>query len=170
MGRPVEITRLDASAEELRGLAARTDDGDVVRRLLCIAMVLEGAPRAMAARNCGMDRQTLCYWVHRYNSEGVAGFCSRRIPGRPAALTAAQAAELRELVIAGPDPERDNVGRWRCVDLQQQIAGRYGVNVHERTVGKILRRLGMTRLQPRPYHPQKDPAAEAAFKKTSPIW
>jgi hypothetical protein len=27
--------------------------------------------------------------------------------------------------------------------------------------------LGLTRLQPRPVHPKKDPAAEQAFKKTS---
>lgn len=30
-----------------------------------------------------------------------------------------------------------------------------------------LRRLGLTRLQPRPYHPKKDAAAQEAFKKTS---
>lgn len=170
MGKPLEITRLEAAAEDLRALAARLHDGDVVRRLLGIAMVLEGRPRATAAQACGMDRQTLCYWVHRYNDEGVPGLHSRPIPGRPPVLTEAQQAELRELVVAGPDPERDGVVRWRCVDLQRQIAGRYGVNVHERSVGKMLRRLGMTRVQPRPRHPQKDPAGEAAFKKTSPIW
>lgn len=170
MGKPLEITRLDASAEALRGLAARTHDGDVVRRLLGIAMVLDGTPRAVAAQACGMDRQTLCDWVHRYNDEGVPGLSSRPIPGRPARLTQAQLADFRELVIAGPDAERDKVGRWRCADLRQQIAARYGATVHERTVGKMLRRLGMTRLQPRPSHPQKDPAAEAAFKKTSATW
>ena len=26
--------------------------------------------------------------------------------------------ELRELVLAGPDPERHQVVRWRCVDLR----------------------------------------------------
>jgi hypothetical protein len=67
-------------------------------------MVLEGAPRAIAAQICGMDRQTLCYWVHRYNDEGVPGLD----------------ADPRELVIAGPDPERDSVGRWRCIELQQR--------------------------------------------------
>jgi len=28
--------------------------------------------------------------------------------------------------------------------------------------------MGLTRLQPRPYHPKKDAAAQEAFKKTSP--
>ena len=30
--------------------------------------------------------------------------------------------------------------------------------------------LGMTRLQPYPYHPNKDLEAEVALKKTSPAW
>ncbi len=31
-------------------------------------------------------------------------------------------AELKELVVAGPDLQRDGVVRWRCVDLQELIA------------------------------------------------
>jgi hypothetical protein len=31
-------------------------------------------------------------------------------------------AELKALVIAGPDPEKDGVVRWRCVDLRVKIA------------------------------------------------
>jgi transposase len=77
-------------------------------------------------------------------------------------------AELRELVINGPDPQRHQVARWRCIDLCREITLRWSVEVCEQTVGKWLRELRLTRLQPRPYHPQKDPEAEAAFKKTSP--
>ena len=43
------------------------------RRMLAIALVLEGKDRKTAAETCGMDRQTLCAWVHRYNAEGLAG-------------------------------------------------------------------------------------------------
>ena len=32
-----------------------------------------------------------------------------------------------------------------------------------------LHELGLTRLQPRPVHPKKDPEAEATFKKTLPL-
>src|SRR5271170_7003919 len=49
MGRPIEITRFDLTATELRELAAKTQDGAVVRRLLAIALVLEGYPREAAA-------------------------------------------------------------------------------------------------------------------------
>jgi transposase len=79
-------------------------------------------------------------------------------------------AELKALVIKGPDPEKDNVIRWRCVDLRDEVARRFEVTVSERTIGKWLRKLGLTRLQPRPFHPKKDAAAQETFKKTSLTW
>jgi transposase len=59
---------------------------------------------------------------------------------------------------------------WRCIDLRAEVARRFKVTVSERTIGKWLRQLGLTRLQPRPFHPKKDEAAQTAFKKTSPAW
>ena len=170
MGNPIEITRLEHTAAELRGLASKCKDGAVVRRLLAIAVLLDGQSRESAAAKNGMTRQTLRDWVHRYNAEGVAGLSSRTGSGRRPVLTEAQMAELRELVLNGADPERHQVVRWRCVDLREELITRWSVTVCEQTIGKWLRQLQMTRLQPRPYHPQKDPEAEAAFKKTSPAW
>jgi len=170
MGAPLEITRTDYTAGELRGLTRRCSDGEQVRRILAIAMVLEGRPRTEAAEFNGMDRQTLRDWVHRYNEIGIAGLKSRRSTGRPPSLTPLQRAELLDLVIAGPDPEVHGVVRWRCVDLQAEVARRFSKEVHENTIGRWLHELGLTRLQPRPVHPQKAPEAEEAFKKTSPTW
>lgn len=163
----VKITRMDATAAELRGLAARSQDAAQSRRLLAVAMVLDGSSREDAARQVGMDRQTLRDWVHRYNEAGADGLISRSAPGPQPKLNEAQMNELRDLVIAGPDSAIHQVVRWRCVDLRDEVARRFGVTVGERTIGKWLRKLRLTRLQPRPYHPKKDPAAEAAFKKTS---
>jgi transposase len=113
-----------------------------------------------------MDRQTLRDWVHRYNESGVDGLKSRTSPGREPRLTDTQQQELKQLVLDGPDIERNNVVRWRLVDLKVEIERRFSVSVHLSTVGKWLHRLNLTRLQPRPVHPKKDPAAEEAFKKT----
>jgi transposase len=117
-----------------------------------------------------MDRQTLRDWVHRHTEAGTDGLRSRRSPGPPPLLTAAQRAGLRALVIQGPDLETHKVVRWRCLDLREEVARRFDVTVHESTIGKWLRQLELTRLQPRPFHPKKDAGAEAAFKKTSPAW
>jgi transposase len=135
MGRPTEIRRLEHSTTALRELAGRARDGAVVRRLLGITLILEGHCREEAARLSGMDRQTLCDWVHRYNADGVAGLSSRWGPGRPPALNETQMEELRSLGLAGPDPERNGVVRWRCADLRAEIAARWSVIVSEGTVG-----------------------------------
>jgi len=148
--------------------ASQTRDGATARRILALALVMEGSSRSAAARSCGMDRQTLRDWVHRYNAEGLAGLSDRHRSGRPPRLTAAQLAELAAVVEAGPDLERDGVVRWRCIDLQQLIAERFQVRLAERTIGTLLNKLRFTRLAPRPYHPKKDAAAQQAFKKTSP--
>ena len=137
------------------------------RRLLALAIVLDGGTRLEAARQTGMDRQTLRDWVHRCNETGLDGLVSRKAPGAAPKLSKAQMAELHELVIAGPDPEIHKVIRWRCVDLRTEVARRFAVTVPERTIGKWLRKLKLTRLQPRPHHPKADAAAQEAFKKTS---
>jgi len=170
MGTAVRVTRSDLTAAELRAASVRCTDGAQVRRILALALVLEGRSRTEAAALNGMDRQTLSDWVHRYNADGLDGLKSRKSPGREPFLTAAQKAELRALVIQGPDPDVHKVMRWRCVDLRAEIARRWSVEVHESTVGAWLGELGLTRLQPRPVHPKKDPQAETAFKKTLPAW
>ncbi len=170
MGRALAVTRTEHTAAELRAAAGRSSDAAQVRRLLALALVLDGDARTDAAARSGMDRQTLRDWVHRYNDAGIDGLISRRSPGRAPLLTDAQRAELKALVIAGPDPECHKVVRWRCVDLRGEIACRFSVVVHESTVGTWLRELGLTRLQPRPFHPKKDAAAQETFKKTLPIW
>jgi putative transposase len=167
MAAAVEIARDELTAAELRRAASRCRDARAARRMLAIALVIEGADRTTAAESCGMDRQTLRDWVHRYNAEGLAGLGNRRRPRPARRLDAAQIAEFAGWVEAGPEPSRDGVVRWRRQDLRARIAARFGVELHERTVGKYLAMLGYRRLSVRPRHPKSNPAAQAVFKKTS---
>lgn len=114
-----------------------------------------------------MDRQTLRDWVHRYNAEGIEGLSDRLRSGRKSRLSAEQEAEFAALVRTGPDLSKDGVVRWRRVDLCNVIADRYDVELHERSVGKLLRRLGFSHLSVRPRHPKADVQAQDTFKKTS---
>ena len=165
MGKAVAIARLDLTAEGLRSAASVERDGAAARRMLALALILEGADRARAARTCGMDRQTLRDWVHRYNDEGLAGLRDRAGGGCSPKLSQEQRAEFAALVEAGPDPALHKVVRWRRVDLRDEIKRRFGVDLHERSVGKILASMGYRRLSVRPKHPKSDPAAQETFKK-----
>ena len=165
----VAITRRELSAGDLRREAARVRDAKAARRMLAIALVLEGRSRGDASENCGMDRQTLRDWVHRYNAEGLAGLRDRvGETGPKRRLSSEQEAEVAEWVRRGPDPTRDGVVRWRRADLARAIAERFGVVLAERSVGHVLHRLGFRRLVVRPRHPGHDAAAQASFRPTSP--
>jgi transposase len=163
----VAIRRTEHSVSALREAASRTRDSAQARRLLAIALVLEGASRTDAARASGMDRQTLRDWVHRYNAKGLLGLYDLKRPGPRPKLTAEQTAELARLVEAGPDLACHGVVRWRRMDLRDELERQFGVVLHERSVGKVLRRLGYRRLSVRPRHPEADEEAQEAFKKTS---
>ena len=75
----LEVLADDYTAAELRQIAARTHEGDAARRMLALAHVMDGRSHGEAAALCGMDRQILRDWVHRYNGEGLARLFDRCI-------------------------------------------------------------------------------------------
>ena len=162
--------REDYSAEALRALARRSKDANQSRRLLSLAAVLDGMDRGSAAKIGGMDRQTLRDWVHRFNERGPDGLINAKPPGRRPKLSAEQHEALRQLVEAGPDPEKDGVVRWRCADLKRVLGERFGVDLSAVSLGRVLKKLGFSHISARPRHPVQDAQAIATFKKTSPLW
>ena len=110
-----------------------------------------------------MDRQTLRDCVHRYNADGLAGLCDRHGGGAQPRLSPEQEAEVAGWIRRGPDVAVDGVVRWRCVDIQARVARRFGVALHERSVGKLLHRLRFARVSTRPRHPKADTTVQASF-------
>ena len=93
----IAITRTDLDGRGLRAAAIRAKDAAAARRMLALALVLEGRNRTEAARAAGMDRQTLRDWVHRYNAQGLQGLINRQNLGAPKRkLTAAQEAGVAD--------------------------------------------------------------------------
>jgi hypothetical protein len=77
MPKALASTRGDCTATEFREAATHSNDADATRRMLALALVLEGYQRGEAGKLCGMDRQTLRDWVLRDIAEGIAGHCNR---------------------------------------------------------------------------------------------
>ncbi len=104
MAAPIRITREDLDAAGLRRAARRASSVAASRRMLALALVLEGTSRSEAAQAAGMDRQTLRDWVHRYNEEGLAGLTDRHGEFGPKRfLSPEQEACVAEWVRNGPD-------------------------------------------------------------------
>jgi transposase len=162
----VPITRLEHDADALRQHAGRVCAASVARRLLALALVLEGHSRADAAKSCGMDRQTLRDWVIRYNEHGIAGLSD--LPKRGGAapkLSVEEKGVLAGWVQQGPDLAEDGVVRWRLCDLRDRILARFFVVMDERSVGRILQTLTFSHISVRPRHPRANAEAQEAHKK-----
>src|SRR5690242_14613347 len=160
--------RPDWDAKRVRVAAREAKDADQTHRLLAIAAAYEGQDRSTAAKIGAMARQRLRDWVRRFDAAGPDGLIDRKPARAVQRLTGEQEAELTVLIEAGPDVARDGVVRWRCVDLRQLILSRWNIAYHERTIGKLLRRLGFSHISARPRHLGQDPAAIDGFKNVWP--
>ena len=164
MGQAIAV-RQDFPAAELRRLATRTKDVAQARRLLAIAAILDGAPRAEAARIGGMDRQTLRDWVIRFNEHGPEGLINMISPGSPPKLDEEHRAFLARVVEEGPIPAVHGVVRWRGCDLIVLLHEEFGIEVSDDTIYRALKQLGFAHLSARPRAYKQDAEAMEALKK-----
>ena len=158
--------RRDRTPAALRKLAKTETDARVARRLLAIANALSGMSRKEAAEAAGMNRQTLRDWVIRYNAHGVDGLHDCWGEGRPPRLEPKEQAELIRIVLVGPSAE-SGLSAFTREDLARVCEARFGTSFHPASLGRLLRRLGLSRQKARPSHPQKHPGQAEAFKKGS---
>jgi transposase len=152
---------------DLRRLGRRCGDADQVRRLLALAVILDGGSRSEAAKVGGVTLQIVRDWVIRFNAEGPDGLASRKAPGKAPILNDEQRRALAETVEGGPIPASHGVVRWRLVDLAQWIWDEFGLSITKQTLSREMRALGFRKLSARPRHNGQKDDAIADFKKAS---
>jgi len=163
--------RSDYTSADLRYFARRCRDADQVRRVLAVAVILDGGSRSEAAKMAGVTLQTVRDWVLRFNEGGPEGLATRKAPGKASILNDEQRARLAEQVEAGPIPAAHGVVRWRLVDLAQWIWDEFGLSVTRFTLGRELRAMGYKKLSARPRHRGQHAEDIVDFKKASqPAW
>ena len=170
MAAAIEI-RGDYTSADLRRCARRCGDADQVRRLLAVALILDGGSRSEAAKVAGVTLQIVRDWVLRFNEGGPDWLATRKAPGRASILNDEQRAQLAEIVEAGPISAAHGVVRWRLTDLAQWIWDEFGLSITRFTLGRELRAMGYRKLTARPRHHGQKPEDIADFKKLlSPVW
>jgi putative transposase len=157
----------DLSSEQLRRKARTQSDARMRIRLLAIANVLDGMNRQEAAQSVGLSRNALHHWISRYNREGVEGLSDRPRRGRPTNLEAQKTESFKQRVLAGAQLSRDGIVSFRGWKLQEILHQEFDADYALSSVYKVLSRLNLRPLQPRPRHPDTDDWAQEEFKKTS---
>ncbi len=101
--------RSDYTSADLRRFTRRCRDADQVRRVLALAVILDGGSRNEAARMAGVTLQIVRDWVLRFNEAGPEGLATRKAPGRVSILNEEQRARLLGQVESGAIPAAHGV-------------------------------------------------------------
>jgi transposase len=161
---PAYFFRSEPGAAELRRVA-RGENGRVCQRVLMIANLLEGMEHEEAARLAGLSRSAAYEWHNRYEEEGIAGLRDRPRPGRQPRVDAVTSARLKERIVAGAALERDGVVAFRGVDAQRILKEEFDIDCSLSSTYRLLHRLKLSWLAPRPRHPEADATAQTAFSQ-----
>jgi transposase len=153
------------SPEDLRAASFAAGTARERRRMQAIANAMEGMTRSEAARLADMGDQALKDAIRRYNAEGLAGLKDRPHTGRPPKLDDLKLQTLHDIVLAGPDNEKEQLSAYTRDDLAAIVKAKWGVSLAVTSIGRTLRDMGMSRQKTRPSHPKKDPEAGEAFLK-----
>ena len=164
--------RGDFDGALLRRLSRATKSANQARRLLALALILDGGSRSEAAKIAGVGLQIVRDWVIRFNARGPDGLLDGKASGPRSRLNDAQRRALVEIVESGPIPAIHGVVRWRLIDLVQWLSEEFAVSLDETTVGRELKKLGYVKLTARPRHHAQNEFAMEAFKKGAllPSW
>ena len=168
MGRAITIRTDQGTAADLRRIAKQQSRRRTALRLLAIANAMEGMSRAQAARSVGIERQSLCDAIKRFNDGGLQEALvqgSRRPRTVHAAFPAERAERLREMLHRSPREFDKPTGLW-TLELAAEASFEEGITegrVSGETVRAALARMGVRWLRAKRWITSPDP--EYARKK-----
>lgn len=118
-------------------------------RRLAVKRVLDGERRTAVAASLQVHAGTVAKWMMVYHRAGDAGLTRRIAPGRAPTLSPRQQQQLtRSIIDRQPTQFRFPFALWTLPLIGQLIERKFGVVLHETTIARLLRRLGLTPQRP----------------------
>lgn len=158
----------DIELDELRKMARLKRYAPIHLRLRAVILTREGHRRKTVAARLERWPAWVKRWVERFEAEGLDGLIDRPRSGQPTKLAREREQAFRDRVLAGPRPE-DRVRVWRGKDLQRVLEEEFEATYTLDGVYRLLHRLGLSWVAPRPRHPNSDRAAQERFKNEAPL-
>lgn len=118
-------------------------------RRRAVAAIEAGSSPDEVAQTLGLHRGSVYRWWAVFRSAGGDGLKAKPVPGRPSTLTETQLARLYDIVV-GSDPRQLSFqfGLWTRRMIATVIEREFGVTFDQSTVGRLLRRMGLSPQRP----------------------
>ena len=137
-----------------------------VLRVRAVEQVGEGAHPEDVAAALGLHRKTVYGWLAKYREGGKDALAARPVPGRPLKLAGPQMARLYGLIV-GKDPRQMQFefALWTREMVREVIRREFGVSLSVVSVGRLLRKLGMSPQRPLHRAYQQNPKAVDRWRR-----
>jgi transposase len=134
-------------------------------RIRAVRQIEQGAHPEDVAAGLGMTRAAVYGWLAKYREGGLEALKAHPVPGRPPSLSGAQLQRLSTLVV-GNDPRQlqFTVALWTRAVVRELIRREFAVRLSEVSVGRLLRKLGLSPQRPLYRAYQQNPEAVARWK------
>lgn len=135
-------------------------------RINAIQLIESGRTFDEVADILGVGRRTVLEWWRWYREGGLAALSTKFASGRPTTLNDRQMLELRTLLLGG-DPRQYSLGfaLWTRALVGELIRQRFKVTLSDVTVGRILKKLGMSVQRPLHRAYQQNPEMVREWKE-----
>jgi transposase len=136
-----------------------------VLRLRAVDQVEAGAHPEDVAEALGLARGTVYMWLAKYRQGGKDALRARPVPGRPPRLSGDQLRRLYTLIV-GADPRQleFEFALWTREMVRELIRREFRVGLSAVSVGRLLRKLGLSSQRPLYRAYQQDPEAVERWK------
>jgi transposase len=135
------------------------------RRKQGMRLLASGVWPAEVARRVGVSRQSVLRWSKRHADGGMAALERPKRFGRPPKLDEAQRAELIKALKSGALAAGFTSELWTLPRIARLIKERFGVELSQPSVWRMLQQLGWSVQRPTGRARQRDEAAIAEWKK-----
>lgn len=125
-------------------LAWRCGDKRRIQRLLALIGLAEERPVAELVERLGGCEETVYAWLRAFALHRWASLQRRTSPGRPAKLSAAQQARLKEVIVAGPEAAGYSTGCWTAALVQDWLQRECHVLYSVNYIAALLRNRGFS--------------------------
>ena len=134
-------------------------------RIRAVDQVGEGAHPEDVAAALGLHRKTVYGWLAKYREGGKGALRAQPVPGRPPKLSGPQMARLYALIV-GRDPRQMQFefALWTREMVREVIRREFKVALSVVSVGRLLRKLGLSPQRPLHRAYQQNPEAVRRWK------
>src|SRR3954467_15334942 len=160
----IRIELTDADARRLEQAFLQATDRKLCDRLQIVRLAHRGRPHRDIAADLGITTRTVQAWLNAYLKGGIAALVPRKAKGRPPAIPARLARDIRRWVIDGPAGQGLDRANWTHAELADHLRKTHGISPGRSAMQRFCRRHGI-----RPYRPtyrllRGDPVKQAVAR------